>query len=109
MGGNKSKNPVETFSAPDDILESPDKDSEIKFDIFVGNTPTEESKKEIDEVMDHFKADRELILKKVYGIVDFDTYLIIDKALLVGSPSDILKYLYGKISFDAYQKVLMYL
>lgn len=82
--GSKSKNQVKTFSAPDDI-------------------------KEVDEVMDDYKTgmlDRESILKKVYGIVDFDTYLIIDEALLVGSSKDVLKNIYGKISFDAYQEVL---
>lgn len=87
----------------------PEENPEIKFDIFVGNTPTEEGEKEVDDAMDNYNMgmfDRESILKKVYGNVDFDTYLIIDEALLVGSSNDILKNIYGKIPFDAYQEVL---
>ena len=86
-GGNKSKIPV-----GDMII-----------------APKTETVKQKEEAMDYYKTgmlDRESILKKVYGAVDFDTYLTIDEALLVGSSKDVLKNIYGKISFDAYQEVL---
>ena len=95
--GSKSKNPVKIFSSPEEKT--------VKVD--AEWIDDQEIRKE--EVMDHHKTgmlDRESMLKKVYGIVDFDTYLIIDEALLVGSSKDVLKNIYGKISFDAYQEVL---
>ena len=123
-GGNKSKNPVKTFSAPDDIsdnaIENTDKDNvEIPF----RSWDDPEIRKEVDEVMDHYKtdikeddeimddykaapmSDRESILKKVYGVVDYETYILIDKAILTGSYNETLKIIYGKVSFDIYDLV----
>lgn len=90
-GGNKSKIPV------GDMIIAPKVES-VK------------PKKE-DNIVEYYNPmflDRESILKKVYRVVDFEVYVLIDETLLTNSCrsyDDILDSIYGKVSRDAYDTV----
>ena len=100
-GGNKSKIPVgDMIIAPKVESVKPkeednwDSDNKNLVEFCNGNKP--------------MFLDRESILKKVYRIVDFDIYILIDENLLTNSYNsydDILDSIYGKVSRDVYDTV----
>lgn len=58
---------------------------------------------EIDEKKNDFYG-RELIMSKIYGKIDYNTFILIKDQLFINT-DDVLKFLYGIVDFDTYESI----
>lgn len=97
--GHNSKHPVEPFTA-DDIPDSASSSTEHRItptNVKTTTLPDDKNKKAA-------VCDASAILSRLYGVVDYATYTLVQENLS-DDTHKVHEFLYGKVPFDVYQKV----